>query len=376
MNILYVSDALAIRGGLERILVDKANYLADIYGCNITILTVNQGIHPITYSLSSKVNYIDLDILFQKLYQYNYLYRLFKRYMFNRTCIKRLRYQIDIIKPDIIVCFRPELLFPVIKAKGHIPLVFESHSSRKAQYFEGLSFMKQIKWDNMNRLVKHASMVVALSEGDALEWGKIAPKVCVIPNVVHLNDSDTYCNNKAQSVIFVGRFSKQKGIDSLIHIWRLVHQRHPNWQLQLYGGYGDLKEKLVSTIKQLDINIFVNEPTDAIFEKYKECSICILTSVYEPFGLVLPEAMSCGLPVVSFDCPYGPADIIQDGVNGYLIKNRDIRLFAEKVCLLIENETMRMKMGSAAILSSQRFKASIVMPQWLTLFEQITNSGV
>ena len=105
--------------------------------------------------------------------------------------------------------------------------------------------------------------------------------------------------------------------------------------------------------------------------KYKESSILLFTSLYEPFGLVLPEAMSCGLPVVAFDCPYGPADIVNDGVDGFLIANRSIEEYVEKVCFLIENEKLRIDMGKAGISSSQRFNECIIMPQWKKLFEEL-----
>ena len=97
----------------------------------------------------------------------------------------------------------------------------------------------------------------------------------------------------------------------------------------------------------------------------------LLTSLFEPFGLVLPEAMSCGLPVVSFDCPYGPADIITDGVDGFLIKNRDVQAFADRVCQLIEDKELRVRMGQAAIKSSQRYRADVIMPKWKELFERL-----
>ena len=84
--------------------------------------------------------------------------------------------------------------------------------------------------------------------------------------------------------------------------------------------------------------------------------------------MVLPEAMSCGLPVVAFECPYGPADIITDGVDGFLVKGRDMKEFAGKVCLLIENMDLRRQMGQAAICSSQRYQTDRVMPAWRKLF--------
>ena len=99
----------------------------------------------------------------------------------------------------------------------------------------------------------------------------------------------------------------------------------------------------------------------------------LLPSIYEPFGLVLPEAMSCGLPVVAFDCPYGPAEIIADGHDGFLIKNRDINKFAEKVCSLIESPELRKTMGQAGVQSVQRYDASRIMPMWKDLFEHLVS---
>ena len=101
-----------------------------------------------------------------------------------------------------------------------------------------------------------------------------------------------------------------------------------------------------------------------------------MSSVFEPFGLVLPEAMSCGLPVVAFNCPYGPKDIIEDGKTGFLIPDRDISCYAEKVCELIESYDLRKEMGEAAVISSQRYSIDKVMPRWKDLFEKLTKSSV
>ena len=216
-------------------------------------------------------------------------------------------------------------------------------------------------------------MVVALTNGDASNWRKRNSNVCVIPNLVHLNNTGYYSTCEAKTVIYVGRFSKQKDIGSLLKIWAIVYQRHPEWNLQIFGGFGDEQERLLSEIRMMNANIYVNQPVKGIFEKYSESSILLLTSCYEPFGLVLPEAMSCGLPVVVFDCPYGPADIITDGVDGFLIKNKNIEEFADKVCMLIEDEELRRRLGKAGVLSSQRYRADNVMPQWKNLFNQLSN---
>ena len=132
-----------------------------------------------------------------------------------------------------------------------------------------------------------------------------------------------------------------------------------------------MKDYYAKIIEKLNINIVIHRPESTILQRYCESSILLLTSVYEPFGLVMPEAMSCGLPVVAFDCPYGPADIITDGVDGFLVKNRDINEFANRVCQLIEDKDLRVRMGLAGVKSSQRYRADVIMPKWKELFERL-----
>ena len=371
MRILYVNDALAIWGGLERIIVEKVNYLVEEYGYEAHLLTANQGSHSIPYSLSSRVVYHDLGINFQQQYKYSKLSRMFVRWKLNCLFVKRLREYISIIKPDVIVSVRSELTMGIVKAKGNIPLIYESHKSRYCKKFDDAGFYEQVKSAWYNRSARYANMVVALTEGDALDWREINPNVTVIPNIVHLNESGNYSNGESKSVIFVGRFCRQKDIRSLLEIWEVVHKRHPDWTLHIYGGYGEEQNELLPLINGMQANIQVHEPTSDIFEKYRESSVCILTSRFEPFGLVLPEAMSNGLPVVAFNCPYGPADIITDGKDGFVIKNKDTQAFAGKLCELMENKELRLNMGRSGIISSRRFSSDKIMPLWHSLFTQL-----
>ena len=369
MRVLYFNDAWAIWGGLERVLIEKMNYLADEEDYDIFTITYNQSTHPLPYPLNPKIVHRDLNICLHHQYRYHGLKKYYFKYKLQKLLIKRLQSEIEDIKPDIIVCSRIDLIGYVLKAKKGIPLIYESHCSSKWIEYEGPFW--QIKKYCYDRLVKKVQMIVALTEGDAAEWRKLTPNVCVIPNVVHLNHSNSYSNCTAKSVIFVGRFSKQKDVGSLLRIWTLVHQRQPDWTLHIYGGYGEEQTALHQEIKQMGANIIIHDATSDIMEKYKENSMLLLTSLYEPFGLVLPEAMSCGLPVVAFDCPYGPADIITHGVDGFLVRHRSIEDFADKVCLLMENQELRIKMGKAGIVSSQRYEASKIMPLWKGFFEQL-----
>ncbi len=131
MRILYVNDAIAIWGGVERILVEKVNYLAENYGLEMFVVTTNQGSHPMPFPLSHKVTHKDLDIQIHRQYLYHGLLRIFKKIHLNYLFAKRLRSYIQEIQPDVIVSVRPMLTNTIVRANGSIPLVFESHSSYK-----------------------------------------------------------------------------------------------------------------------------------------------------------------------------------------------------------------------------------------------------
>ena len=373
MTIIYITDAFAVWGGMERVLADKMNSLAGQYGWEVTLLTTNQGEHPLTYDLHTNIRHIDLDIRMHQQYKYHGIQKVLKRRKLRNTLKERLRQTLVEIKPNVIVCVKLDYVSVLAKVKGDIPLVVESHTLCHSEKMDEVGLLRRLYVRSLKRSIRKADAVVALTEGDANDWKAYNDNVHVIPNVVNLNDSGSYSSCEQKSVIYVGRFSKQKDIDSLLRIWAIIHQQYQDWRLDIYGE-GELKEHYLSRIHLMDANIHVYEPTANIMEVYREHSILLLTSLYEPFGLVLPEAMSCGLPVVAFDCPYGPADIITDGVDGYLTSDRNIELFAQRVAQLISDYDLRVQMGKAAVISSQRYQASRIMPQWIQLFEQLTSS--
>lgn len=371
MRLLYICDALAVYGGLERVLIEKANWLAKQKDYEICLLTVNQGEHPVCFPLHPDVQFEDLGIQFHQQYQLPLWKRVVRNRQLHRLFRERLAYKIQENASDIIICTRLDYIRDVISVKGDKPLVFESHSLCLASHFEGDGLLRRLHIRYLQLAVRKAAMTIALTQGDADEWRKLTPRVCVIPNVVHLNESGLYSDCTAKSAIFVGRFSKQKNVGSLLHIWKLVHERFPDWCLHIYGGYGEEQDSIFAKIKLMDANIQVHEATSNMMEKYRESSILLMTSSYEPFGLVLPETMSCGLPVVAFDCPYGPADIITDGTDGFLISMNKRDDFVNRVCHLMDHFDLRIKMGKSGIESSKRYAECCIMPLWKHLFGRL-----
>lgn len=374
MKILYIFRSLAVWGGIERILVDKMNYMVEHYGMDVYLLTSDQGSHPITYHLSDQVHHDDLGVCFYQQYRFHGLYRFMIAWKMNRQYCQLLAERLHNIHPDLIVCTTADRIGTIVKLKGDIPLLVESHSICSRTLNHGRSWLQRKFYRHafLRRLSK-ANMIVALTEGDAKEWRKYHTQVMAIPNFIHpYEDHVSDCSSK--KAIFVGRFDYQKRAQDAIYIWKKVRERHPDWTLDIYGD-GDMYQEIHSLAASVG-GVVVHQPTPHIFEAYQECSFLLSTSLFEPFGLVIPEAMSCGLPVVAYDCPYGPRDIISDGKDGYLVKDRDELLFAEKICILIENTELRMKMGQMAKKTSARFQSGLIMSQWINCFNNLINKHV
>lgn len=369
MRILYVFRSLAVWGGIERVLVEKMNYLSSVYDYDVYIITSDQGNHPITYHLEDKVHIEDLNIRFHQQYQYNIVKRKWIAKRLKRIYEQRLNERIQQIRPEVIVCTTADHIDSLVKLKSSIPLVVESHSICLRTIEDGRYWLQK-KWYRCHYLkaLSKVDAIVALTEGDANEWRKIHPHVVVIPNIVHLNDGIISTLDEKR-VIWVGRFDYQKRPLEVVKIWEKIQPLFPDWQLDIYGE-GEQQQELEDKVHSLGMNIKIHQPTERIIDCYRENSILVSTSLFEPFGLVIPEAMSCGLPVVAYDCPYGPADIISDGNNGYLIRYDDIDNYVDKISLLMKDMDLRIKMGKDGQVSSKRYEVDQIMPLWRALFEQ------
>lgn len=373
MKILYIYNSLAVWGGIERILVDKMNHLVNMYDYDIRMLTTGQGSHPVPYKLSERVHLEDLDINFHHQYRYKGLRRLWDAHRRTIKFEERLSERLKQIRPDLIICTTSEPVYTIEKISGKIPLIVECHSiCSRTMKKKGLR-QHYIAY-HIEKALRRANCLVTLTEGDANEWKSICNHIRVIPNVVHLNEGEiSTLDNKR--VIFVGRFDYQKRQMEIIKIWQSVYPKHPDWRLDIYGD-GEQRQEIEQAAKMLNMNIFVHKPTRNIFDCYRESSLLVLTSLFEPFGLVLPEAMSCGLPVIAYDSPYGPASIITNGSDGFLVANNDRETFADRMNLLMADHALRVQMGTKAAESSRRFSADRIMPIWNQLFEEVMNHQI
>ena len=212
---------------------------------------------------------------------------------------------------------------------------------------------------------------VVLTEEDKSRWLPKNPNVEYIPNILPFV-GEQIANHTRKNVIAVGRLDAQKGFDRLIDIWSLIVNKQSEWTLKIYGE-GQDKEMLQKQIDNLGLSKSVQlcGATKDIRSKYLESSIFVMTSRYEGMPMTMLEAKSLGLPVVSYDFPCGPRDLIEDCVDGYIVEEGDKDTFSQKLINLMRNENMRKSFGVKGKENALRYTEDNVMKLWEQLFSEI-----
>ncbi len=192
-----------------------------------------------------------------------------------------------------------------------------------------------------------------------------------IPNTVR-DMGPANADPEAKLVITAGRLGRQKGYDLLIPAFAQVAAKHPDWRLRILGR-GDARGRLDALIDQHGVAgvVTIEHPARDLGAEMAKASIYVLSSRFEGMPLVLLEAMSKGMAIVSFDCPTGPGDIIDDRRNGLLIPRNDVEGLADGISELIEDQALRRRCGAAAIETARGFTMEAIGPMWDALLRDL-----
>lgn len=374
MKLVFCIKSLYYAGGIERVLTNRLNYyIKNNYNYEITILTTDQNNNNYFYNIDKKIEIIDLGINYFDSESKNFFKRVIEFKKKQKIHLKKLNQIINNINPDIIISFgyQDKWLLPFLQKKSKI--ILEHHTEKNFALKQNNNIFYKIKnyyhlWKEKKLITLYDKFLV-LTEEDKKQWND--KRVEVIPNsLTFYPERFSDCENK--KIISVGRLTHEKGYDILIDVWNIVAKKYSDWTLEIYGE-GPERENLQNKINKLELEkSFLLKGTDKnIQNRYIESSIYVMSSRSEAMPMVLLEAMSCGLPVVSFDSPCGPKDIIKENEDGFIIKFGDIGQMAEKIEELIVNKEKRKLFGANARYNIQRFSQDKIMNQWEKIYGEL-----
>ena len=379
LKIVYLTPALYMAGGVERVLTLKANYFAEHFEYDISIILTEGKDKPLFYPLSEKVRIINLNIGFEELWTCSFLKKIVVYLKKQRQYRKMVEQELMRLRPDITISLlRREINF-LTSIKDGSKKIGELHVNR-ANYrnynTEKVGLIKRLfaRWWSYSLLQKLRKLdrLVVLTEKDREAWTEL-DNVVALPDPLPFVPSSVSPLSKKR-VVAIARYSHEKGIDLLLKAWAIAEKKVEDWQLEIFGD-GDKTsfEQLIDTLGIDRTRCWLNGRTDDVEQEYLNCSLFVLSSRFEGFGMVIVEAMACGLPVVAFDCPWGPRSIISDGEDGLLVENGNVEALADALSRLMGDEVLRQSMAEKAIVNVKRFEIETIANQWLYVFNNVMN---
>ena len=376
MKIVYCIAGTYNSGGMERVLANKANHWIE-KGHEVCIITTDQRGQQPFFPLDSRIKLIDLGINYE-LNNGKSFWNKAAHYPVKQVLHqKRLQQVLKTEKADIVVSMFCNDASFLPKIKDGSKKVLEVHFSR----FKRLQYARKGLWKladtfrswNDEKVASRFDQFIVLTEEDSAYWGNLK-NMQVIPNARSFY-SEEPAKLDAKKVIAVGRYSYQKGLDRLLMAWKEVIQQVPGWKLHLVGD-GELREQLAQMCVHLGIqdSVILGKAEKQMKEVYQEASVLVLTSHYEGLPMVLLEAQAVGLPIVSFACKCGPKDVIENGRDGFLVPEGDVKGLTEKLVQVMKDEQLRKDMGRSAFKRSERYAVDVVMQKWEDLFSNLLNS--
>lgn len=365
-RVTFVISAL-VTGGAQRVMSLMANYWAK-EGWTITIVTLDDGQQAPFYELDPRVALRPQALAGDSK---NLLQGLLR----NGQRLLRLRHAIVGTHPHIVISFIDQInVLVLLSTLGtRIPIVV---SERIDPHVGTIGKA----WELLRRILyPRASRLIVQSERAARYFSPSVQKKCrVIPNPISQMQVTGVAAGKTDdratgTIIAMGRLREQKGFDLLLRAFAPIARDFPEWSLQIWGE-GASRSDLEVLRDELGLReqVYLPGTTQQPFEQMSQADLFVLSSRYEGFPNVLCEAMACGLPVISFDCPSGPSEIIRDGIDGILVANGDILALAAAMRRLMESFKERQRLAARATEVTQRFGIDRVMGIWEAELQEIS----
>lgn len=376
-KIVICTPAVYSAGGVERVVTLKASFFAEQLDYDVTvIITEGKGIDCF-FPISDKVKIINYELDFEELWRLPFLRKIVAYYCKQYRFKRMLKADLMRIRPNITIStLRREINFLTKIYDGSLK-IGELHVNRAnyrsfdAKHSNPVKRLLARMW--MNSLLRHLKRLdkmVVLTDSALNDWPELS-NVVKIPDVLPFK-IDGKSELSAKRVLSIGRYAYDKGNDLLLQAWAIIEKQMHNWSLDVYGNGNKApyqKQMTELGVDQQRCHLF--GPVADVKTEYLSSSVFVLPSRFEGFGLVIIEAMACGVPVIAFDCENGPRAIIADGETGFLIPAFDINLLAEKVMLLMNDHELRYRMGKNAQKAASQYDIERIGHQWKRLFEEL-----
>ena len=388
MRIVYCIPHLYNSGGMERVLTQKVNWLAAHTDYEITIVTTELtpvGQNDVCFSLDERVRVealgIDFNADYHKPLLSKYIGHARRLRAYKRALIGYIRAnEIDLCislggKEVAFISTLPcRTMVEFHFAKDHRQQLLDANHTGWFWHLLG-----RIRTWQLVRDVRSVEQIIVLTEKDRQDWQQAGcANVKCIPNpcaIKYRVVSSEYGEQSIKTLLGVGRLHEQKGFDMLLEAWNNVQRDNvqctKDWTLRIVGE-GEQRKKLEQQIKDLQLsNVVLAGRVENVVEEYAAASLFVLSSRYEGLPLALIEAMWCGVPCVSFDCPHGPAELLGDD-RGWLVPAMDVeKLTQQLISAMTHMEEAKARAQRAQEYAYEKYSEASIMPQWVQLIENI-----
>lgn len=355
-------DSLVASGGTERVLTTKVNWLAAQAGVEVAVVCLSEEGEPF-FKLNPAVRVVRLKVSPGDT-------RSYRREL--SALLQREKPQVTVAVAGMAVDILPRLTDGSRKVlEFHYTKNFLVNFVRGIRHirFRRLHLLKMewLQW-RLARTARRYDRFVGLTRRDVGLWGNPSNMTYVHNPLSFRSPAKSTCTSKV--IIAVGSWTPAKGMDRLLEAFGPLAAQYPDWRVELYGA-GQDEDRLRDIMARygMEAQVSLNSPVKDVASRLRDASIYAFPSRSDGFGLVITEAMECGLPTVAMDCPCGPCEIVTQQ-TGIVVPDGDIAAFREALRHLMDNESERRAMGRAATEEVKRFYPENIMPRWLELFKE------